>query len=108
MNIDVRDMPTLLVALAYVACIAGGIYVSIRRHQPIWAGFLLGALLGPIGIIILAVLAPTSEGFEAEALDSKLRESSNTTKCPSCGRANSVSTRVCPRCETRLELSSER
>lgn len=26
----------------------------------------------------------------------------STAECPQCGRENSVNTRVCPRCETRL------
>lgn len=87
----------------------GGYIAAHKGYPPKW-GIVAGVLLGPIGIVIAAVLPATQQGRETAKLESQiyseLNYSRQTRPCPRCGRENSVVTRICPQCEYRTAAAS--
>lgn len=87
-----------------VVCgLAGGYLSAYKGRQPV-LGIMLGILLGPCGLIILIILPMTESGRAQQEVARKIANEDvySTKTCPTCGRENSISTPVCPRCETRL------
>ena len=94
----------------YVACwlilgFLGGAVVAYKGYPPVY-GILLGIFAGPIGIAVALLLPYTAEGRERSRAERKTRvemaESRETRICPDCGRYNSATSRVCPRCNHRF------
>jgi uncharacterized membrane protein YeaQ/YmgE (transglycosylase-associated protein family) len=83
----------------------GGYIAAHKGYPPRW-GILAGVILGPIGVVIAAVLPTTQEGRETAELDrqilSELHYSKQTRRCPRCGRENSIVSRICPQCDYRF------
>jgi tetratricopeptide (TPR) repeat protein len=94
-----------LVSLVMLA--PGVSYIMASKGHNVITGFLMGLLLGPLGLIIAFLLPEKSSRIDYE-LDKSVHRNPDqsvtdaTSPCPSCGRVNSVRTKVCPRCETRL------
>jgi uncharacterized membrane protein YeaQ/YmgE (transglycosylase-associated protein family) len=88
----------------------GGYVAAHKGYPPKW-GILAGVILGPIGIVIAALLPTTAEGRETANLDyqirSELAHSQQTQPCPVCGRKNSVIAQVCPQCDHRFGSNAE-
>jgi len=61
------------------------------------AGFALGLFLGPIGIIIIALMKEDTAKVEAEALSS-----GEMRKCPYCAELVRREARVCKHCGKEL------
>ena len=89
-------------AIAAGCGFAGVLLSGLRSHSP-YLAMLLGALIGPLGLVLLMILP---EGRSRHTLSDRgpyqEEEVASTAACPTCGRVNSVLTRVCPRCETQL------
>ena len=83
----------------------GGYIAAHKGYPPKW-GILAGVFLGPIGLVIAALLPTTKEGRETAELDRQIRSelaySKQTRRCPRCGRENSIVTRICPQCDHRI------
>jgi hypothetical protein len=60
----VQHWPIVAAAAAWVAMIMLGVYVAIEKNRPWGEGLILGALFGPLGVIVIALL-PTL-AIEAE------------------------------------------
>ena len=56
-----------------------------------------------IRLILELVIAAAIRGADQRAAVADVQA---TAPCPHCGRVNSVHTRVCPRCETRLRTKA--
>jgi hypothetical protein len=84
---------------------AGGCIAAHKGYSP-RTGAIVTVILGPIGLIVYAVLPPTKEGREQAELERQQRleaaEFSQRKNCPDCGREVSVRAPVCPRCEHRF------
>jgi len=83
-----------------------GLYAAYKGY-PRFLSILVCIPLGPLGFIGVFLLPPVGEGCDRVAedrrVDRELAESKEGVCCPKCGRENSVSTKVCPRCEQRLK-----
>jgi hypothetical protein len=83
----------------------GGYIAAHKGYPPTW-GVVIGVFIGPIGLVVAALMPRTARGREQAMLERQTRmelsESSKTQACPQCRRQNSVTTRVCPRCEYRF------
>jgi hypothetical protein len=78
-----------------IACFVGG-----RRGLSAGAMFLCGLLLGPLGIVLAAVLQPSGEA-RGQAL---LR--AGGVRCPECREAIRGDARRCPHCHTALDAAA--
>jgi hypothetical protein len=85
------------VALAGVGC-----YVSAQKHRPVGEGALLGLVLGPLGVL-LAALLPTLE--PSSSIVTRMTERGflvSGWKCKRCGTVNDRQWERCAACsETR-------
>jgi hypothetical protein len=93
-----------------VFALLGGYIAAHKGYSPRW-GVVAGIFLGPIGVIIVAVLPRTADARETAALDYQIRadlsHSRQTRLCPQCGRENSVLTRICPQCDLRFAAEKQ-
>ncbi|HEY0178149.1 MAG TPA: hypothetical protein VGC30_00770 [Dokdonella sp.] len=72
-----------------LACALVGLFVGIAKGR--WlAGLLWGAMLGPIGWIVVAL---SKSGF---------------VECPDCGRRNAPSAKACRHCGVNLRAAAQR
>jgi uncharacterized membrane protein YgaE (UPF0421/DUF939 family) len=114
----------ILIAVAVVVVTAK---ICAKNGWSLTFGVVLGVVLQPIGAIVGHILAPICLPFfigtllpivvalllpetergrelreERNSVDQGMANSSRTAACPVCQRRNSVTTRVCPQCETKL------
>jgi len=62
-------------------------------------GFILGLILGPIGIIIALAMGTNEEGQQ--------RISGNTKKCPFCGESIKLEAIICKHCRSTVKSEDE-
>lgn len=86
-----------------------GGYLTARKGYPPLIGILVGLssiLFGPFVLAIVLFLPTTSQRREQIAQENEtateLAAASMIQACPKCGRQNSCTTPVCPRCNRRL------
>jgi hypothetical protein len=67
---------------------------------------ILGLVLGPIGLMIVAIMPQTETGQEQDMLDRKIYydqvRNQHPKACPQCNRECAATTPVCPRCDFRF------
>lgn len=84
---------------------AGG-WIAARKGYSPRVGVIVAILLGPIALVVGALLPRTREGRKQAELERQLdadaAEFSQRKTCPKCGREVSVRAPVCPRCEHRF------
>lgn len=51
-----------LLLIGWLLCAIAGAVIADRRGGKAWLGALVGAVLGPIGVLLVAVLPPTDFG----------------------------------------------
>ena len=94
-----------LFAWVAIGCLAG--FHAAYKGYPKIASILLCSPFGPLSLLVVFFLPPVAEGRERVAADQQVEEeqveSQETFICRNCGRENSVTTRVCPRCEQRFK-----
>jgi uncharacterized paraquat-inducible protein A len=77
------------------------------KGYPRILSLLLCIPFGPLSFVVVYFLQPVAEGRERVAEDQQIAkdqaESQESSACPNCGRENSVTARICPRCEQRLQ-----
>lgn len=76
--------------------IAAAIVIT-NKGYPAFDGFVLGFLLGPIGLIIALVMAADDQGVEENAL-----ASGNLRKCPYCAELIKVEAIKCRHCGSNV------
>jgi hypothetical protein len=82
-------------------------YVLGARKGMGGLGFILGMILGPIGLLVIAMLQGDSRVPHLKPVGHNLRKSSTwgpggTRPCPACGEQISPSVDVCPMCRGRI------
>lgn len=83
----------MIYLIIWIVCgiIAGAVY-SNRGRSGI-SGFLIGVLLGPLGIILALVSKPNTQELESRSL-----ASGDLKKCPNCAELVRGDARVCKHC----------
>jgi len=98
-------MIVIQIAIWILLGIVGGTILARKGYSPN-LGIAIGVFLGPLGLLVAALIPATSEAHRQATLrretDAELSAAAKTHPCPNCGRHNSVATRVCPRCEYRF------
>jgi ribosomal protein S27AE len=84
------------VGLGTLALINAGLAQAKGRSGLVW--WLISVFLGPIATFLIVVLPKVKD---RRALDT------NTRECPNCGRENSIHTRICPRCDAKLDAGAK-
>ena len=83
----------------------GGL-IFARKGYPPRLGIILGIVLGPIGLVVFAMLPMTGEGARQSRLDDEIelqeRINARLKDCPQCKRTVGFSSRFCPRCNYRF------
>ena len=79
----------MILIVAWLACGIAAAIIGARKGEGL-GGFILGVLLGPIGILIVAV----SRG--------------NRRECPACRELIHAAARICPHCRTEIGASSDK
>ncbi len=102
----VMARPALIMLLIWLVSMFGAIYIAIRRGQSLLVAICLGAI-GPIGVVIVALLPTTERGRQLNELYEEAKFDAKTITCPNCGRVNSRRSKVCPRCDTRIETRTD-
>lgn len=78
--------------IVWIICgVLGGIIGSSKGRQGL--GFGLGFLLGPIGLIIIAVMSEDKEAISEIAI-----ASNQERKCPFCAESIKIEAKVCKHC----------
>jgi len=77
--------------------IVGGLIAESKGNSSFW-GFILGVLLGPIGLLISL--------FTSENEEMKEKRKGNTLKCPYCANYIKKEATVCKHCGRKLESSN--
>ena len=86
-------MECLAAAVVWIVCIAAGMAICQEKGRSTLEGLLLALLLGPIGVLVCAVLPKDVNGLEKRALRSgKMR------KCPACAELVKRDAKVCHYC----------
>jgi DNA-directed RNA polymerase subunit RPC12/RpoP len=88
-------MECLVVVVGLIVCVAVGAAICQEKGRPALQGVLLGLLLGPIGVVICAILPRNVTALETSGLTSGAMR-----KCPYCAepiRSEAVVCRYCGR-----------
>lgn len=106
-----KPSSSLLSILVHTVVLSGAIVMATGRRGPLpliasilillpcSSFFCLGI---PLGVCSLALLRnPKATG----AFDDEMPIDTSTSPCPSCGRMNSIHTKVCPKCNHRIAES---
>ena len=84
----------------------GGAVAAYKGYPPIY-GIVGGILFGPLGIAFALLMPYTEEGKMRARAERETRvemaQSRNTRICPGCGRYNSITSPICPRCNHRFD-----
>jgi hypothetical protein len=89
----------MIYGIIWVICgITAAIIYSNKGHSTV-AGFLVGFLLGPIGIILTLVSRPDRAGMDQKELDSGAMK-----KCPYCAELVRIEATVCRYCQRDLPI----
>jgi hypothetical protein len=94
-EIAVRLIYVLILLINILICGYFGSWIVKPKGYPPYVGVIVGALFGPIGLAICALLPMTETGRDRAEMERQKR-------CPSCDREVSFMCRVCPRCEHRF------
>lgn len=88
----------LIILLLWIATglITSGMYE--RKGGSAVAGFLLGALLGPLGVLIAAIV-PSKPSAKAATEKQDMLQSGKYKECPHCYQAIDTRATVCPNCK---------
>lgn len=86
-------MECIVGAVVWIICGAAGSVICENKGRSALEGFLLGLLLGPIGLIICGVLPKDVTAIEHRAL-----RSGAIRKCPYCAELVRLEARVCRYC----------
>jgi hypothetical protein len=101
-------MLALLLPYAVLGLIGGWIAAQ-KGYPPVW-GIIVGALLGPVALVIAACLPATADAKRRAVEEQKTKQELSFTKqsapCPKCRRENSIATRICPKCGFRFQSAS--
>jgi hypothetical protein len=80
-----------------------GGWIAARKGYPPRLGIILGAITGPIGLLIGLLLPRTKEGRMQADFERRLAtEAAARQACPSCGEEISAHANVCGICEHRI------
>lgn len=94
----------LLAAWVFLGLIGG--FVAVKKGYAPKTGILIGILLGPIAIVVMALMPSTNLGKQQAQMERQIREeleeSTKSFPCPACRRIISGTTTVCPRCGHHL------
>lgn len=77
----------------WILCGVAGMIILQNKGRGGCAGFLLGLLLGPIGIVIALVMGRNSDKLENEAMGS-----GNVRRCPWCAELIRIEAIACKHC----------
>ena len=102
-----RFSPLTLIVWHAALCLLGCRIAKLRGYS-LWIGLPVGILIPVVGWLVLLLLPRTAAAKEQRHLEMatqrELAAAKQTLLCPSCGRENSIATRVCPRCDLRLAV----
>lgn len=85
---------TVFVIVAFLGLIFGSIGAAIGKNKGLAvAGFLLGVLCGPIGLVVVAVIQPSQERSDRVAREHGM------TQCPHCREYVRPDATVCSHCQ---------
>lgn len=90
----------MIVVYLMIGLLCGAIAIPIAqaKGREGGSGFLLGFLLGPIGILIVAILSPNTKALEDSELRSGIRK-----RCPDCAETVLKEARKCKHCGYQFE-----
>jgi RNA polymerase subunit RPABC4/transcription elongation factor Spt4 len=86
--------------LIWIVCIALSVAISQEKGRSSAEGLLLGLLLGPVGVVISAVLPKNEAALEVRALSSGAMR-----KCPYCAELVKSQATVCRYCGRDIPIA---
>jgi len=86
-----------LIGLVWLACGIAAASISAGKGRSGFGGFLLGLILGPIGLAIVLLMGKSQEGQRAAS--TRMGEK---RPCPACRELIAFDATVCPQCRTAI------
>jgi ribosomal protein L37AE/L43A len=102
----------MLIFEVFIWCVLGyiGGRVAARKGYPPTLGVFVGMFIGPLGLLVGALLPKTRRGREQATLERRLNAEAaafrRRQKCPACGEEISARAVVCGFCGHRCDESS--
>ena len=93
-------MECIVGAVIWIACIAAGAAICEEKGRSALEGLMLGLLLGPLGVVISAVLPKDVNALEKRAL-----RSGEMRKCPYCTELVRSQATVCRYCGRDIPIA---